>query len=126
MLRAIALLVVVLVSFGCGGGGEEAVDPASLETCRAVADAAIVVIQDSIDMLDAASTSGTEPDAETVAAVEAAGTALEERALALACTDAEMSDLMAGLASGLEAESVFGQLIIESLRAGDGGFFEEG
>jgi len=115
-----------MVSFGCGGGGEEAVDPASLETCEAVADAAIVVIQDSIDMLDAASNSGIEPDAETVASVEAAGIALEERALALACTDAEMTELMAGLASGLEAESVFGQLIIESLRAGDGGFFEEG
>ena len=125
MRRIIPLLATVLFAAACGGG-EKTTDPASLASCEAVAGAAIAVIQDSIDLMDEASTSQTEPDPETVAAIEEAGAALSERAAALGCTDEEMTALLAGLADDLEAESVFGQLIIERFKVGDEGFFSEG
>ncbi len=125
MRRFIPLLAIILLSAACGGSGGST-DPASLESCDAVAAEAILVIQDSIDILEAASSSGAEPDLETVGAVESAGTALEERALDLGCTDSELSSLMAGRAGGLEAKSVFGQLIIENLKAGEDGFYSGG
>jgi len=125
MRRIIPLLVTVLFAAACGGGGETT-DPASLTSCDAVAGAAIAVIQDSIDLMDEASTNQSEPDAGIVAAIEEAGAALDERAAALRCTDAEMTALLAELADGLEAESVVGQLIIERFKVGDEGFFSEG
>jgi len=125
MRRIIPLLVTVLSAAACGGG-EETTNPASLASCDAIAGAAITVIQDSIDLMDEASTSQSEPDPETVAAIEEAGAALDERATALGCIDAEMTALLAELADDLEAKSVFGQLIIERFKVGDEGFFGEG
>ena len=119
------MLATILLATACGGG-DGTPEPASLESCDAIAGAAITVIQDSIDILEAASVSGAEPPIETVEAVETAGAALEERAQILGCSDEEMSSLMADLAVDLKADSVFGQLIIESLKAGDEGFFGDG
>jgi len=126
MRRIISLAATILLTVGCGGGGAPGTDPASLTSCEAVAAAAVGVIQDSIDILEAASSTGTEPDAGTTGVVEAAGTALEDRARSLGCTDEEMAALMADLADGLQARSVFGQLIIENLKAGEDGFYREG
>ena len=90
------------------------------------AGAAIGVVQDSIDIVDAASLTGEEPDPAAVTGVEELGIALEARASELGGGEAEMAERMAGLAEGLEADSVFGQLIIEGLLTGGEGFFEEG
>ena len=112
--------------FSACGGGEGTPDPTSLQTCDEVAAAAIEVIQASINIVDETSTTGAEPDPAVTESVEATGAALEGRAATLGCTDEQMSVLMSGLAGSLEAESVFGQLIIEGLTAGEGAFFEEG
>ncbi|MFH2073462.1 MAG: hypothetical protein ABIJ75_11490, partial [Actinomycetota bacterium] len=95
MRRIFSLAATILLTAGCGGGGAPGTDPASLASCEAVADAAIGVIQDSIDILEEASSSGTEPDAATTGAVEAAGVALEERARLLGFTDEERAALRA-------------------------------
>ena len=108
------------------GGGDETPAPSSLQSCDEVAIAAIEVIQGSIDIVDAASTTGEEPDLSVTESVEATGAALENQASVLGCTDEQMSALIADLAADLQAESVFGQLIIEGLTAGEGAFFEEG
>jgi len=121
-MLAVAALTASLVA--CGGG-DGSVDPSSLGTCEAVADAAVVVIQDSIDLMDAAAT-GAEPALDEIAALEGLGRDLEERARALGCGDEEMTALMIERADHLEAGSVLGQSIIEGLRAGEGGFYQEG
>jgi hypothetical protein len=107
------------------GGGDGPVEPESLGSCAEVADAAVGVIQDSIDALDAAE-SGAEPDAEEIAVLEDLGNRLEDRARDLGCADDEMTALMIERADLLEADSVMGQAIIEGLRAGDGGFYQGG
>jgi len=125
MRGTIPLLAILAVTAACGGG-DDSLDLDTLESCGAVADAAITVIQEMIDLLDDNSTSGDEPDPEAGRAVEEAGEALEARAVTLGCSDEEMSRLMADLADGLEAGSVFSQLIVERLKAGEDGFFEAG
>jgi hypothetical protein len=118
------VIVVFLLAAACGGGGR-GIDPDSLGSCGEVADAAVVVLQDSIDAMDRAA-SGAEPDAADIAALEESGRELEDRAAALGCGDAQMAELLADRADRLEAESVLGQSIIEGLRAGEGGFFADG
>ena len=77
MRRSLPVILAVLLVSGCGGDGEA--DPASLDDCAAVAEAAVAVIQQTIDVLEVAA-GGTEPDPEIVAGIEAEGSALEERA----------------------------------------------
>jgi hypothetical protein len=125
MRRIIPLAVIATLFVACGGG-EETPEPSSLQSCDAVAVAAIEVIQDSIDIVDEALTTGEEPDPSVTESIEVTGAALEAQAAVLGCTDEQMSALMADLAAGLQAESVFGQLIIEGLTAGEGAFFEDG
>ena len=123
MRRSLPVILAVLLVSGCGGDGEA--DPASLGDCAAVAEAAVAVIQQTIDVLEVAA-GGTEPDPEIVAGIEAEGSALEERAEEIGCTEAEIAGLMAGLADRLEAGTPLGQQIIEGLRTGSSGFFEDG
>ena len=125
MRRIIPLAMTAALFVACGGG-DETPAPSSLQSCDEVAIAAIEVIQDSIDIVDEASTTGEEPDLSVTESVEATGAALENQASVLGCTDEQMSALIADLAADLQAESVFGQLIIEGLTAGEGAFFEEG
>lgn len=122
MRRILPAVLAVVIASGCGGGDS---DPASLDDCESVAQAAVAVIQQTIDVLEVAA-GGTEPDPEAVAEIEAAGSALEARAEEIGCTEAEIAGLMAGLAGSLEAETALGQQIIEGLRTGSSGFFEEG
>lgn len=112
------LIVAALTAAGCAG------DP-GLSDCAAVAEAAVDVIQQTIDVLEE-SAAGAEPDEDRITGIEEAGAQLEQRAAELECTEAEMSELMAGLAGRLEARTALGQQLIESLRAGTGGFFEGG
>jgi len=131
MRRVVLLLALVtaLLAASCGDDGG-IVDSASLETCGDVADAAIDVLQQTIDIVDEMSVDdlvsvgdpGEAPEETRV--IEETGVALEARALDLGCTDEQMSGLMRERAGALSAESVPGQLIIEGLREGGGGFFE--
>jgi hypothetical protein len=121
MRRTIIVLLVTLVTAACGGA-EGRPDPASLETCDEVAEAVIGVIQESIDAVDTAADNLTEPDPAAAADLEDAGTALQERAAALSCSEERMSQAIISLADRLEARSVYGQLIIEGIKAGEGSF----
>jgi len=131
MRRVILLLALApaLLAASCGDDGGK-VDPSSLQTCGEIADAAIDVLQQTIDIVDEMSVDdlvgvgdpGEAPD--EIRAIEEAGMALEARALELGCTDEQMSGLMRERAGVLSAESTPGQLVIEGLREGGVGFFE--
>lgn len=124
-----AMLALALLAASCGDDGGEA-DPASLGTCEEIADAAIDVLQQTIDVVDGmsdadpASSGDTGEGSDEFQAIEEAGAALEARALDLRCTDEQMSALMRERADSLSAESTIGQLVIEGLREGGEGFFE--
>jgi len=124
-----AVLVLALLAASCGDDGGTA-DPASLGTCEEIADAAIDVLQQTIDVVDGmsnvdpASSGDAGEGSDEFQAIEEAGAALEARALELVCTDEQMSALMRDRADSLSAESTIGQLVIEGLREGGEGFFE--
>ncbi|MCB2222610.1 MAG: hypothetical protein KQH83_00430 [Actinobacteria bacterium] len=120
MRRRITAVLAAVALAACGGGAEQGrPDPAGLGSCDAVAEAVVAVIQENIVLVDDAADALTEPDPAVVADLEQAGAALEARAAELGCTDDEMTAAIAARAGGLEARSVYGQLIIEGL-LGDG------
>ena len=128
MRRMIGMtLVLAIAAAACGG--DDAADPASLDSCEAVADASIVVLQDTLDIMDnlsieeLAALGGSDETPDQFKEIEAQGAAFEARAGELGCTEEEMSALLADRATGLSAESQFGQLILEGLKAGESGFF---
>jgi hypothetical protein len=127
MRKALGLIVVAaLLVAACGdddGGGFA--DPASLDTCADVADAATDVLQETIDIMDAmepedllalATTEGTP---EAFQEVEAQGTALQARSAEIGCSDEEFSSLVSERAQDLSADSELGRVILEAVRAGD-------
>lgn len=123
-----AILAFALVAVACGGDGAAA-DPASLSSCDGLASAGIALLQDTIDLIDGLDASeltalsdGSEPPAEFTA-LQARGDELTARADAVGCSDEEMATLVAERASDLSADSVFGQFILESVRAGNSGDF---
>lgn len=131
MRRLPALAVALLLALAaCGDddGGAPA-DPAALTSCEQVADASIALMQDAIDIIDSLSTEelaefGTsEETPEVFRDVEAQGTALENRAEAIGCTEEQMNSLLAARVDDLSSDTTFGQFIIESVRSGEGGFF---
>jgi TolA-binding protein len=123
-----ALLLVAMSACGDDSGGSA--DPASLSSCESLADASIDLLQDTLDIIDSMSAEdlaamGTSEDTPPeLAAIETRGTALEERAEDLGCTEEQMSALMTARVDDLSSDSVFGQFLIESIRSGEGGFFE--
>ncbi len=124
-----AVMALVLVLAACGGD-DAAQDPASIDSCEGLAGAGIVLLQDTIDLIDsldanalAALGEGDEVPPE-FAEVEARGNELTERADAIGCSEEEMARLMADRAGDLSSDSVFGQFILEGIRSGEGGFFE--
>lgn len=125
---AVALLALALVAAACGDD-DSAVAVASLESCEGLADAGISLLQDTIDLIDgldaaalAALGEGTEPPPEFVA-LQTRGDEMTARADAIGCSDEEMAGLLSDRAGGLSADSVFGQFILEGVRAGEGGDF---
>lgn len=126
---AVALLAVGLVAAACGD--DDAVDVASADSCEGLAVAGIALLQDTIDIIDnmdAAALAALGEAEETppeLAALEARGDELTDRADALGCSDEQMAALMAERVGDLSSDSVFGQFILEGVRAGEGGFFDE-
>ena len=124
---AVGLLFVVLVVTACGDG--DAVDAASLDSCEGLADAGISLLQDTIDLidgLDAAALVALGEDSEPLpefTALQARGDEMTSRADQIGCSDEVMAALLAERASGLSADSVFGQFIVEGVRGGDSGDF---
>jgi hypothetical protein len=87
------------------------------------------MLQDTIDLIDgldaaalSALSEGTEVPPEFVA-IQERGDQLSARADEVGCSDEEMARLVAARAGDLEADSVFGQFILESVRSGEGEFF---
>jgi hypothetical protein len=120
----VAVLVVLVVA--CGG--EEAappVDPATIDTCEGAADAMISVLDDTLAIVDDMTPEelaalGSVPLPENLVAVRTRGEALIDRAEVIGCTDAQVAALLAERADDLNSDSVFGQFLIESVRAGGG------
>ena len=129
MRRASAPLLVALV-FVVAACGDDAADPASLNSCGALADAGITLLQDTLDLIDSMSAeelAALNESADTPAVFtefETRGDALTARAGAIGCTDEEMNSLMAARVDRLSSDSIFGQFLIESVRSGEGGFGE--
>ncbi len=127
---AIALAAVALVAAACGGD-DSAAEPASLDSCEGLAVAGIAMLQDTIDFVDGldASELAALGDSDTpppeFRALQDRGDALSSRADEIGCSDEEMAALVADRAGDLSADSVFGQFILESVRSGDGGLFDE-
>jgi hypothetical protein len=125
---AVALLSFALIAAACGDDG--AADPASLDSCEALAVAGIAMLQETIDLIDGLDASelaalgesdATPPEFE---AIQARGDELTDRATEIGCTDEEMANLVAARAGDLSADSVFGQFILEGVQGGEGtGFF---
>jgi hypothetical protein len=108
----IVIAVSALIVAGCGGG----------DTCETLVDSAIELVQDAIDELDGMSVedlAAAEGDGpEAFRRLETEGAALEERAADLGCTSEEIAGLLADRVDRLEADSDYGQAIIESIRSG--------
>jgi len=121
------LMVVAVAACGDDSGGS---DPASLTSCESIADAGIDLLQDTIDIIDAmsaeelAAMGNSEETPPELVSIETRGTALEARAADLGCTDEQLSSLMTARVDDLSSDTVFGQFLIESIRSGEGGFFE--
>lgn len=123
----LAALLFVVAACGDDGGS---VDPASLNSCDSLADAGITLLQDTLDLVDSlsaeelAALGESEDTPAAFTEIETRGDALTARADTLGCTDEEMNSLMAARVDRLSSDTVFGQFLIESVRSGDGGFFE--
>ncbi len=87
--------------------------------------------QDTIDIIDnldieaLAALGESDETPEVFVDLEARGEELTTRADELGCSDQQMGALMAERAGDLSSDSVFGQFILEGVRAGEGGFFDE-
>ncbi len=126
---AVALLAIALVAAACGD--DDAADPGSADSCEGLAVAGIAMLQETIDIIDnmdiadliALGESDETP--EVFADLESRGDELEARADELGCSDEQIATLMAERAGDLSSDSDFGRLILEGVRSGEGGFFDE-
>jgi hypothetical protein len=113
----ILMAALGLLAAACGGdsGG----------SCESVADDAIQVIQDVIDELDSLSLeeiAAMEEEPEALDDMERRADELQAQADELGCSDAEMEELLNARVGNLEAEGMFGELLVGELEGG--GFFE--
>ena len=114
----ILMAALGLVAAACGGDSGGA-------SCESVADDAIQVIQDVIDELDSLSLeeiASMEDEPEALADMERRADELQDQANELGCSDAEMEELLNARVGNLEAEGMFGELLVGELEGG--GFFE--
>ncbi len=113
----ILMAALGLVAAACGGdsGG----------SCEEVADEAIEVIQGVIDEMDSLTIEelgAMEDEPEAITELERRADELQSQADELGCSDAEMEELLTARVGNLEAEGMFGGLLIDELEGG--GFFE--
>ncbi len=127
---AVALLSLALLATACGDDeAVDAIDAASLDSCEGLAAAGIALLQDTIDLIDgldadalAVLGDGAETPPEFVA-LQTRGDEMTARADEIGCSDEEMAALLSERANNLTADSVFGQFILEGVRAGESGDF---
>jgi hypothetical protein len=119
-MRKYFILVAALglLAAACGGdsGGG---------SCESVADEAIEVIQEVIDEMDSLSLeeiAAMEEEPEVIQDMEKRADELQQQANDLDCSDAEMESLLNARVGNLNAEGMFGQLLVDELQTG--GFFE--
>jgi len=124
-------LLFALVLAACGGddGGGSYDDPEALESCDAVLDAGVDLLQDTLDELadlDLTALNSEEPPAAFVE-LEAKGEALTARAQALGCSEEELDAGITARAGDLEVsdDNVVGQFILSAIQSGDSAFFSE-
>lgn len=134
-MRRPAVLVIVALSLAVAACGDDNVgsqDPATLGSCEQVADAMIGVLDQTLEVVDSmtaeelAELGASEEPPAALVDVQTRGEALVERAGVIGCQDEQMASLLAARADDLSSDSVFGQFLIESIRAGAGSsLFEE-
>lgn len=133
-MRRPAVLVIVALSLAVAACGDDAgsQDPATLGSCEQVADAMIGVLGQTLEVVDSmtaeelAELGASEKPPAALVDAQTRGEALVERAGVIGCQDEQMASLLAARADDLSSDSVFGQFLIESIRAGAGSsFFEE-
>jgi hypothetical protein len=127
----VALILAMAAGLGSACGEDEAgADPGSMDSCEAIADAAIELIQANLDFSDGMSMEevstlwDSDEMPEELQAAQEAGEALEARSTEVGCGVEGMNSLIAARADRLSAEGELGQMIIESIRAGEDTFFE--
>jgi len=115
------ILTFALLAAACG---DDAADPATIDSCESAADATIVMLQDVVDIigdLDPAALgalmAGEEPEA--FAGLEETAAAIGQKAEELGCTN--INELLAERADQLTAadDNAIGQLIIQGVVDGD-------
>lgn len=107
--------VLALIGAGCGG----------TSSCDQIADEAIEVLQETIDIVDNFSegelsefaTSG-DGAPEAFLEVQRRGDELVAEADAAGCSDTEITNLLVAKSDKLEADSDFGLFVVETLRTG--------
>ena len=130
-MRKLMTLVLALALVAAACGGDDATDPASIDSCDGVLDAGFDLLQSTITEFDQMSEEdlmAMGESEETPAAfqeLEEQGEALAARSEALGCDPEELSAGLAGRIDDLEAESFFGQAIIASILEGDIPIFTE-
>ncbi|MBT8208495.1 MAG: hypothetical protein KJO18_09490 [Acidimicrobiia bacterium] len=119
MKKTVALLcALALAASACGG------DSAS---CDAIADDALVLIQDLINEFDELSLDDLNAAEEPafVGEFETDAEALDERALDAGCSDATMEELMDARIGQLESTGLIGSALIDQLEEDGFGNFTE-
>ena len=93
-------------------------DVAAMNSCEDIADGAIILFQAFIDILDTVDLAQMEDvtgDEPIFVQAEQAGTAMEDRAAALGCSDDGMQALLEARVDQLTATGFFGQMIIDGI-----------
>lgn len=114
--RVAGAIVALLLGSGCGGG---------TVTCASVADDAIVVLQDTISLvdgfsdeeLDAFITAGSGTPGP-LADLERRGDELSAQAASIGCSDVDMASLLVERSGDLDTTNAFGRFVVETLRTG--------
>jgi hypothetical protein len=126
------VLVLALAAAACGdddGGSVSYDDPESIESCDDLLDAGFALLQDTLDEmgdLDLSALESEEPP-PAFAELEQKGNALTARAEALGCDPDELDAGIAARVDDLDVDddNILGQLILQGITAGEGGFFDE-
>lgn len=118
LYRTLLLAVVLILALSACGGGQP-------ETCDEIADATIDLMQGLIDDVErevgdmsVEELIETQGELPSVEEFQEDAAKIDERAIELGCTQAEIQAAVTGKAGRLEASTPIGQFIIEAIRTG--------
>jgi hypothetical protein len=111
----VVIAVLSLVAVSCGSGD-------SADSCEGVADDAVGIIQDMIDQFDSMTTDdmmamASEGEPEAVTEMTNKLDSLQQKAVALGCSDDQMTTLLADRAGNLKAETSIGQMMVDEIQS---------